>query len=128
MDPVQEALKHTDPTDPDSDPDPQHCKIQVSNAPAVNEVLESESGEEQQLLLHRDRLTKQQRLEIECKKARYQVIGSYYFFEDLTIFYVYFFGGLECVGHAFCFCRPFFIFETCLDWNSESCSKQALPT
>ncbi len=44
----------------------------VSNAPAVNEVLESESGEEQ-LLLHRDRLTKQQRLEIECKKARYQV-------------------------------------------------------
>jgi hypothetical protein len=49
------------------------AKLQVSNAPAVNEVLESESGEEQQLLLHRDRLTKQQRLEIECKKARYQV-------------------------------------------------------
>jgi hypothetical protein len=28
---VQEAQKHTDPTDPDSDPDSQHCFIQVQD-------------------------------------------------------------------------------------------------
>jgi hypothetical protein len=64
----------------------------------VNEVLESESGEEQQLLLHRDRLTKQQRLEIECKKARYQVRAKAIFLMDLLrilipTFFVYFLGA-----------------------------------
>ncbi len=27
----------------------------------------------------------------------------------------YFFGGLKCVGHSFCICRPFIICEGCLD-------------
>jgi hypothetical protein len=41
-------------------------------------------------------------------------------------FFVYFFGGLECAGHCFCLCRPFCIFERCLDSNPECCrSKQA---
>ncbi len=32
-----------------------------------------------------------------------------------------FFGRLECVGHA---CRPFCIFERCLDSNPESCHRK----
>ncbi len=30
-------------------------------------------------------------------------------------------GGLECVGHSFCLCRSFCIFERCLDSNPKSC-------
>ena len=45
----------------------------MSNAATVNDVIESENVLEDDQLLQRDSLTRQQRLEIECKKARYQV-------------------------------------------------------
>ncbi len=31
-----------------------------------------------------------------------------------NFYFVYFFGGQECVGHL---CRPYCIFERCLSWN-----------
>jgi hypothetical protein len=37
------------------------------------------------------------------------------------IFIVYFFGGLECIGHYFA-CRPFCVFERSPDSNPESCA------
>ena len=40
----------------------------------MNDVIDSEDGLDQ--LLRRDKLTKQERLEIECKKARYQVSSA----------------------------------------------------
>jgi hypothetical protein len=45
----------------------------------------------------------------------------------LLHFFVYFFGGLECVGHSFAYvCRVVCILEGCLDSNPESCrSKHA---
>ncbi len=46
--------------------------------------------------------------------------------KPLTFFTVYAFGRLECAGHSFLLlCRPFGIFERCLDSNPEGCrSKQ----
>ncbi len=45
----------------------------------------------------------------------------------ITLYCVYFFGGLECVGHSFAYVAHFVFFEICLDSNPESCyrSKQA---
>jgi hypothetical protein len=45
---------------------------------------------------------------------------------SLESIFLHFFGGLECVGHSSYLCRPFCIFERCLDSNPESFrSKQA---
>jgi hypothetical protein len=50
-----------------------------------------------------------------------------YLFSSRKVFFVYrifLAGQIECV--LLCLCRPFCIFERCLDWNPESCrSKQA---
>ncbi len=37
----------------------------------------------------------------------------------LLFFFVYFFGGLECVGYPFAYVAHFCIFEICLDSNPE---------
>jgi hypothetical protein len=44
-----------------------------------------------------------------------------------TVFFVYFFGGLRCIGHVLlCLCRPFCICQRFVDSNLESYrSKQA---
>ncbi len=40
--------------------------------------------------------------------------------------FLYFFCGLECVGHSFAYVTHFYIFERCLDSNPECCrNKQA---
>jgi hypothetical protein len=50
------------------------------------------------------------------------------FNNELILFFLSLFGGLERVGHALlCLCLPFVVFEGCLDSNPETCrSKQAL--
>ncbi len=56
--------------------------------PAVNDVIDSADGDSNgglDQLLQRDRLTKQERLEIECKKARYQVSGQSWRYKDLLL-------------------------------------------
>ncbi len=37
------------------------------------------------------------------------------------ILFLYIFCGLECVGHSYAYVAHFFIFERCLDSNTESC-------
>jgi hypothetical protein len=53
-------------------------------------------------------------------------LGSKYFGLWINIFPVYFFGRARMCWPLLCLCRPFCIFERCLDSNPESCrSKQA---
>ncbi len=49
-------------------------------------------------------------------KMEKQGFQGFYKREKIEIFYI-FFWGIECVGH-FCLCRPFCIFEKCLDSNA----------
>jgi hypothetical protein len=39
----------------------------------------------------------------------------------IKYFFVYFFGGLECVGHSFAYVAHFCISEICLESNPEFC-------
>jgi hypothetical protein len=40
------------------------------------------------------------------------------------LFFVYFFGGLECVGHSYAYVVHFSIFERCLDSNTDCFSSK----
>ncbi len=44
----------------------------------------------------------------------------------ITLFCVYFFGGLECVGHSFAYVAHFVFFVRWLDSNSERCYRSKL--